>query len=171
MPTVAIRMKLTIDFRKPRVWVSTFILAAILAFAIRAEFLDYDDRNFLFIHIILSIVSLVAFMMNAWLPLIIPPVILPFIYDLFLTPNRMFLSGDFKIAVAHLDYSIYLLTIFSINVITYLHRVTGKMLSEESWKTLGYLIMIFGMAFLPTIIQVLLVLIAGIQLRPPIYYF
>ena len=154
-------MKLSVDLRKRNVWLPTLILGAILATLIIFEFIVTQDTNFLFIHMVLSIITLVAFMVNIWLPILFVGAIgTTFIiswHDHYYYKNPWGPSASFyKEDTMHIDTSVFILTLFAFIVFSYMYRPLEKRLPRAVKFLLAIVIIIIGLVTLPSNIDSLL---------------
>ena len=152
-------MKFSADFRKRSVWVPTLTLGALLATLIIYEDQITKYPYLLFINMVLSIITLVAFMFNIWLPVLFVGVIGSFIMISF-HENYRTVGGSFasfyKEDSIHIDTSVFILTLFAFIVFSYMYRPLEKRLPRALKVLLAIIIIIVGLFILPSSIETLL---------------
>lgn len=152
-------MKLSTDLRKLNVWVPTLILGASLATLIRYEGQITKDPYLIFINMVLSIITLVAFMFNIWLPGlfvgVIGTVIIISFHENYRTVGGSYASF-YKEDSIHIDTSVFILTLFALFVFSYIYRPLEKRLPRVLKFLLAIIIIIVGLFILPSSIETLL---------------
>ena len=152
-------MKLSTDFRKLNVWVPTLIFGASLAALIIYEDQITKDPYLIFINMVLSIITLIAFMFNVWLPVLFVGVIgsVLIISDHEHSRNVWsYSTAIYKEDSIHIDTSVFILTLFAFIVFSYMYRLLEKRLPRVLKFLLAIIIIIVGLFILPSNIETLL---------------